>query len=660
MDDCLSLKEFAAACSSAERQLSNLKNLGTKQLIRVKQLLKCLCSLAKLSHNYGAFYPSSQRKTKRKLQQILQRDLWNDRFVRMVCSFYWYSLKDPGLEFAQSLENYVKDCCERFNCTYPVHKAVFERDLVTLSHLCTGEDKYWIYVDLEMPDLLGNTPLMLAIKLDFLEEAIVLLDFGADPKYTPDPTEPTPYEHAVATKNKGLLTRMLAAINRQKNAMWEIHREELAKMLSEMPDFTLKIGWQCESNFIPFLRKFAPSDDYLIYKKGQDFRVDLSLIGVSKLKSVRGKISLLFKDNELMLVDHDKSRIKNLMAEPSNEKLEAEADVILKSKRFSKAYQPTSFSFLQARDWRGNAVVSTIGSWNATKFNASCQILLQYTKKPVFLDAHLQTLRSFEEYLEYASAKDHSASNSIITLSPRDSKNLTKNLKATLWLSSEFPMHIKNLLPIVEILSTVSKKAKTLKELLEAEEFPKTIGFPVKIVFPVFWTVKAVATFTDFEQGFVHPSLFDYSLKTEEADLDLYNEDELFSRLTESEGPSDIVYSEESTAKVHEEFDEESDNEEDLARAHEVFMTLSSSNSSDEEFSEIYEESSINSCCKEDPLDYTALSALSAFTACRSNATTQPPSSQRGFLQLDAEFVLSRLKECGQRADMGLDVDVDM
>jgi len=46
--------------------------------------------------------------------------------------------------------------------------------------------------------------------------------------------------------------------------------------------------WECESKFIPFIKKVTPSDDYKIYKKGNNIRIDLTLSGWSKFRCIRG------------------------------------------------------------------------------------------------------------------------------------------------------------------------------------------------------------------------------------------------------------------------------------------------------------------------------------------------------------------------------------
>jgi hypothetical protein len=310
---------------------------------------------------------------------------------------------------------------------------------------------------------------------------------------------------------------------------------------------------------------FTSSDEYLIYKRGRDFRVDC------KLKS--GKTSLLFKDHQLLLVDH-RGLTKDLMSELSYDKLEAEADGLIHDRPHIEVYKATDLRFVQAKDWLGNLVVSQIGSWTAAKCNASCSMKLHQTNKPVHLDLHLLEVKTFDEYLT-CTKLSRAAS-----LSPSNSNSASTDLKVSVWTCAEFPMRVKDFSPIVELLSTVSRKARMLKELL-ADELPMTLGFPIKLVFPVLWTVKAVATLTDFSQDPVDPSLFNCSSSA------AYLE----NLLNSEEGQSDILYSDESTGQAYPEYEEPSDSEEELARAHKEFMTLSPSSSDrDDDCSEIFEE----------------------------------------------------------------------
>jgi len=37
-------------------------------------------------------------------------------------------------------------------------------------------------------------------------------------------------------------------------------------VLESLPDFKLEMSFECESNFIPFLKSFTPHDTFKIYK----------------------------------------------------------------------------------------------------------------------------------------------------------------------------------------------------------------------------------------------------------------------------------------------------------------------------------------------------------------------------------------------------------
>jgi ankyrin repeat protein len=221
-----SLKAFSAACTTSQDYLTHLNALSSSQILRAKLLNKSLKKLADLPDSLTAFNPKSQRKTKHSLKTLLPQHYCTDRLVRMACCTYWWSLRNEGsFSFIGALDNYVRDNSQDLcKASYPLHQAVFERDLVCISHLCSGEDSRWLYVDLEQCDPHGLTPLMLAMKLNYPEEATVLLDFGADPKYSAS-SELTPYEYAIATKNLPILTRMLASINSYNLEIWEMQRE---------------------------------------------------------------------------------------------------------------------------------------------------------------------------------------------------------------------------------------------------------------------------------------------------------------------------------------------------------------------------------------------------------------------------------------------------
>lgn len=84
--------------------------------------------------------------------------------------------------------------------------------------------------------------------------------------------------------------------------------------LKKIPDFYVQMHWECQSSWIPFLSRIAPSDDLEIWKVGTSLRLDFSLVGFQKLKNKRRRMSVLIKSNEtsglqIYLLNGDKQTV---------------------------------------------------------------------------------------------------------------------------------------------------------------------------------------------------------------------------------------------------------------------------------------------------------------------------------------------------------------
>ncbi|KAL0299087.1 UNVERIFIED_CONTAM: Ankyrin repeat domain-containing protein 13B [Sesamum radiatum] len=73
-----------------------------------------------------------------------------------------------------------------------------------------------------------------------------------------------------------------------------------------------------------------------------------------------------------------------------------------------------------------------------------------------------------------------------------------KGLRPVLWLTPDFPLKTKELLPLLDILANKVKAVRRLRELLTTKLPPNT--FPVKIAIPIVPTIRVLVTFTKFEE----------------------------------------------------------------------------------------------------------------------------------------------------------------
>ena len=89
------------------------------------------------------------------------------------------------------------------------------------------------------------------------------------------------------TQNVNLLTLVFDGMNNYKKMNWPKNQVKIQTKLKKAPDFYVEMHWECNSAIIPFLQKIAPSDKIQIWKKGDNVRMDFSLVGFQSFKNKR-------------------------------------------------------------------------------------------------------------------------------------------------------------------------------------------------------------------------------------------------------------------------------------------------------------------------------------------------------------------------------------
>lgn len=515
-----SLSRMAQDCRGTAAALEDYICEDEPSALRKDELLSAFRHLLKRMLVKGYLNPTSQAKSLAVLSNAMEARTFRLPAVRRICWEYWRLVRE-GTASSSSLilplSTYIASGFSPSSIhseDYPLHRAVFEGRLYYIRNLCLHESETHIFCEIDAVDPLGCSPLMLAVKLRKLEEALVLVDHGANPKFRSNADQPTPLEQSAGLKDKAICRVLLAACQRQQLDKWELLKSKLAAAIRQLPNFELTMKWACKSQFLPFVKHWTPSDTYHIYKQDQDLRCDMTLVGWNRLRAERGHISLLFKGAEgrVFLVDRETGTVREMLQGPNEKVIDVQLSQLLKYQRAKREIRSATMDLTPETDWKGNPQAKRIGPWLCHQFKARCLLDLSLIKRAITLDEHLASITHFEDYFQYClemRVRSRASSvTSVVTISPRSFRNVTKTITAHLWLSREFPLSLTAFLPLLSFVGAVSKKAKMLKTLLARLEDTGNGGFPVKSRIPLIMTLKAHVQFEELVLGPLNPTLF--------------------------------------------------------------------------------------------------------------------------------------------------------
>jgi hypothetical protein len=239
--------------------------------------------------------------------------------------------------------------------------------------------------DVNEVDHRGNTPLLLTGKLchendDYLKAVNFLFLHGANGKLR-DRTGWSLLDEAISNQNTRLLAIVFDNLNLKKKAKWIHTKNQIIKKLKSVPDFNCELHWECESNWIRFLGKIAPNDTYHIWKIGSFLKLDFSLVGFSKLKSKRRRMSIIFRDSseavdrfkesDMLLINHDKGTVVNPLEDMDlDEKLTVLTDII-NSDAIQSELNITEQEWKECKGFFGGVATENINGYDCKKYKVN-------------------------------------------------------------------------------------------------------------------------------------------------------------------------------------------------------------------------------------------------------------------------------------------------
>eukprot|EP00484_Ammonia_sp_Unknown_P016543 CAMPEP_0197037438 /NCGR_PEP_ID=MMETSP1384-20130603/14653_1 /TAXON_ID=29189 /ORGANISM="Ammonia sp." /LENGTH=621 /DNA_ID=CAMNT_0042467747 /DNA_START=36 /DNA_END=1901 /DNA_ORIENTATION=+ len=274
---------------------------------------------------------------------------------------------------------------------FPLHASVLKKDAKSLiKHI-----ESLPAVDALLPDKMkpinqkdhhGNTALHLCVYLSWDEGIDILLKYGASPTVR-SRSGWTAIQEAVSTSQRAILKKLFKRNMEEVREGLALRSPIIRKKLREKDDFYVEIDWKFTS-WIPFVSRFCPCDTFKIWKRGSDFRLDMTLVDFESFAWRRGHISFIFLMNpktdkaEFYVLNHvDKTKqVTNKQKELEESKNEKDIDVniehLLQSELVSPEVLTSKIEIAKSKSWLGYEKLMEINGTKCTLYELKNLIVL--------------------------------------------------------------------------------------------------------------------------------------------------------------------------------------------------------------------------------------------------------------------------------------------
>uniref|UniRef100_A0A3P9M2E6 Ankyrin repeat domain 13B n=1 Tax=Oryzias latipes TaxID=8090 RepID=A0A3P9M2E6_ORYLA len=399
-----------------------------------------------------------------------------------------------------------------------------------------------LQTDIETVDPRGRTPLHLAVTLDHLDCAKVLLQHGADVSKE-NRNGWTVLQEAVSTRDPELVRLVLRYRDYQRTAKRLAGIPVLLERLRQAEDFYVEMKWEFTS-WVPLVSRICPSDTYRVWKSGQCLRVDTTLMGFEQMTWQRGNRSFIFRGRdssaEVMEVDHDRQLVTvaglGLLGamKPSNEQVAARLSAPVVTTQLDTRNITFERNKTGILGWRSEKT-EMVNGYEAKVYAASNVELITRTRSDHLTDKNktkgdplhwegctqklgtnklclchncphgliwaLVTQMSSPAVTNPAALTVEEYFNPGSTPTLRDIGHpchlttKTQRFKAKMWLCESHPLSLaEQVVPIIDLMAISNALFAKLRDFITLRLPP---GFPVKIEIPLYHILNARITFSN-------------------------------------------------------------------------------------------------------------------------------------------------------------------
>lgn len=223
-----------------------------------------------------------------------------------------------------------------------------------------------------------ETPLHLAVRLKDAVAVDMLMATGADWSLQNEQGW-SALQEAVCAREDSLALIITRYYQPLAWAKWCRRLPRIIAALQRMRDFYMEVNFQFESSVIPFISRIAPSDTYKIWKRGSNFRADMTLAGFDGFRIQRSDQSFLFLGEgtedaklgpgSLIMLNHKEKEITNALegagAFPSEAEVAQEVAQMSQTSLYRPGIDVTQSELVPQLTWRRQERTETVGPWKA-------------------------------------------------------------------------------------------------------------------------------------------------------------------------------------------------------------------------------------------------------------------------------------------------------
>ncbi len=92
----------------------------------------------------------------------------------------------------------------------------------------------------------------------------VLCDHEAEVRHKGFDGDTSPLEYALSINNLTILNILVTSIKKQKLTHWESNKESILKTIKKLPDFTLELKFNFDSNIFNIFTSLTPNNNYKV------------------------------------------------------------------------------------------------------------------------------------------------------------------------------------------------------------------------------------------------------------------------------------------------------------------------------------------------------------------------------------------------------------